>query len=111
MSERVFLQTPDLEDAKAHFQGMGMTVVEEAADSVGLMGEDVRLFIDRGPKLGPIMELLVPDLEMARDDLATQDWTVVRWDGKGGRCYLSNPMGTLFNLSEDPSAFGDDEAD
>jgi|APFre7841882724_1041349.scaffolds.fasta_scaffold00891_6 hypothetical protein len=111
MSDRVYLQTEDLEEAKAYFQGTGMTVVEETADSVELVGEDVRLFIDRGPKLGPIMELLVPELEMARDDLVSQDWTVVRWEGKAGRCYLSNSMGLLFNLSEDLSAFSDDEMD
>ncbi|MCU0861678.1 MAG: hypothetical protein MUE65_05100 [Methanomassiliicoccales archaeon] len=111
VSERVCLQTPDIEDARAHFVGTGMTVVSETPDSVELVGDGVQLFIDRGEKLGPIMELLVPDLDMARDDLLTQGWELVAWEGRGGRCYMSNPMGLLFNLWEDPSAYEEGESD
>lgn len=106
VTSRVCFQTPDIEQAKAHFQrALGMTVVSESEDSVELAGGDLRLFIDRGPQLGPIMELLVPDADLARDDLVGQGWTVVLWEGRGGRRYLRNPMGMLFDLSEDPGAF------
>jgi catechol 2,3-dioxygenase-like lactoylglutathione lyase family enzyme len=105
LSNCVCMKTPDLAKARAHFLSLGMTVVSESEDSVELSGGEVRLFIDRGEEMGPIMELLVPDLEEALEDLGSQGWSVVLWEGRGGRCYLRNPLGMLFNLSEDAPSF------
>lgn len=104
LSNCVCVQTPDMIKAKAHFQGLGMTVVSESEDSIELVGGEGRLFIDKGEEMGPIMELLVPDLHLARSDLESQGWVVVLWEGRGRRCYLRNPMGMLFNLFEDITA-------
>lgn len=109
ISKCVCFQTPDLKSAKAHFQGLGLTVVSESEESVELAGGEIRLFIDRGPEMGPIMELIVPNLEEAQRDLVSQGWTVVIWEGLERRCYLRNTMGTLFNLFEDPTAFDDQD--
>jgi hypothetical protein len=111
ISKCVCFQAPDLNGAKVHFQGLGMTVVAESEDSVELAGGELRLFIDLGPEMGPIMELIVPDLEEAQKDLVSQGWTVVLWEGLGRRCYLRNSMGTLFNLFEDPTAFEDQDGE
>ncbi len=108
MSNCVCLQTLDLDKAKAHFLRMGLTVVDEGEDEMELSDGNVRLFIDRGPEMGPIMELIVMDLEMAKEDLTSQGWSVVLWEGKGKRCYLRNPNGVLFNLFEDASAFDEE---
>ncbi len=105
ISNNVLLQTTDVQAAKEHFQAQGMVVVGEQEDLVELFDGDVKLTIQRGDELGPVMELLVPDLDMAREDLGSQEWTVIAWEGKGKRCLMANPMGTLFNLVEDPSAF------
>jgi hypothetical protein len=105
VSNNVLLQTTDLQAAKEHFQAQGMTVISEQQDHIELFDGDVKLTIQEGDELGPIMELLVPDLDMAREDLESQEWTVIVWEGRGKRCLMSNPMGALFNLVEDPSAF------
>ncbi len=105
ISNNVLLQTTDVQAAKEHFQAQGMAVINEEKDLVELFDGDVKLTIQKGDKLGPIMELLVPDLDMAREDLETQEWTVIAWEGKGKSCIMANTMGTLFNLVEDPGAF------
>jgi len=109
LSKCVCFQTPDLDGAKVHFQALGMIVVAETEDSIELAGGELRLFIELGLQLGPIMELIVPGLEEALKDLLSQGWTVVLWEGRGQRCYVRNTMGTLFNLFEDPTAFDDQD--
>ena len=108
VSNCVLLQTRDVQAAKEHFQGQGMTVISEEEGLVEMFDGDVKLTIEEGDNLGPIMELLVPDLEMAREDLESQGWTVATWEGKGRKCYMTNPMGTIFSIVEDPSAFEDE---
>jgi hypothetical protein len=105
VSNSVLLQTRDVQGAKEHFQGQGMTVISEQEEQIEMFDGDVKLTILEGEDLGPIMELLVPDLEMAREDLESQGWTVMIWEGRGKRCYMSNHMGTMFSLVEDPGAY------
>ena len=75
------------------------------APGVELVAGPWRLFLDRGPALGPILEFLVPDVEAARQELVAAGCEVVRWEGRGGCCYLRDPFGLVFNLFEDPGAF------
>ena len=30
---------------------------------------------------------------------------LIRWEGKGGCCYMQDPFGFMFNLFEEPGAF------
>lgn len=108
VSNSVLLLTRDMQSAKEHFQSQGMTLIDEQEDLIEMFDGDVKLTIQKGDDLGPIMELLVPDLDMAREDLLSQGWTVMAWGGKGKKCFMANPMGALFNMVEDPSAFEED---
>ena len=49
---------------------------------------------------GPVMELFVPDLEAAREELLAHGCEVIRWRGKGQDCYIRDPFGVIFNLWE-----------
>jgi hypothetical protein len=109
VSNSVLLQTREMQETKEHFQDLGMVVVNENKDTIEMFDGDVRLIIENGDEMGPIMELLVPDLEMAKEDLESQGWTVLTWEGKGRRCHMANPMGALFNIVEDPQAYEDKE--
>jgi catechol 2,3-dioxygenase-like lactoylglutathione lyase family enzyme len=64
-----------------------------------------RLFVDEGQPIGPILEFLTPDLDVAHAELVEAGCTILRWDGKGGPCYVRDPFGMVFNLHEDPEAF------
>ena len=100
------LQVLDLDRALAFYHDvLGLEVVNQDPDGFELKAEPVRLFLDRGPHLGPIMEFLVPDVEKAKEELLHSGCQVVRWEGPGGCCYLRDPLGFVFNLYEEPGVF------
>jgi len=90
---------------------MGLTVVNRTEDMADLSGGDISLHIEKGPQLGPVLEILVPDIEAAKVDLVSQGWSIVVWEGREGRCHIRNPAGILFHVIEEPSAFDNEELD
>jgi hypothetical protein len=48
------------------------------------------------------MELLVDDLEDARDELVANGCEILRWRGRGQDCYIKDPFGVIFNLWKIP---------
>lgn len=110
LTSSVCLFAPDLEKAVRHFEReMGLTVVNRTDDAADLSGAEIQLHIEKGPELGPILEILVPDIEAAKTNLISQGWSVVVWEGKEGICRLRNPSGTLFHIIEESSAFDSEE--
>jgi catechol 2,3-dioxygenase-like lactoylglutathione lyase family enzyme len=99
------LQTPKLDSATSFYEDvLGLELVDHREGGAELRA-GTRLFFDRGEQMGPILEFLVPDLGVAKDELFTKGCHIVVWEGKGGRCYVRDPFGFLFNLYEDPQAF------
>ena len=100
------LQTPDIDRAVAFYHRlMGFEVTFHEGDSAELEAGPYRLFMDKGERLGPVIEFLVPDAEIAKQELVEAGCEVVRWEGAGERCYLRDPFGFILNLYEDPAAF------
>lgn len=100
------LQTPDVGQAVDFYRSvLGLPLVERQISTAELKAGENRLFIDQGEATGPIMEFLVNELDEARDVLLASGCTVIRWEGKGGCCYIKDPFGFIFNLYEDPDAF------
>lgn len=54
---------------------------------------------DHEPR-GPVLELFVDDLELARRELVANGCTILRWEGKGRDCYVQDPFGIVFNIWE-----------
>ena len=105
-SDCLCLQLPDLDQAVAFYHRiMGLEVTYRGEDNAELQAGSYRLFLDRGDRLGPIMEFLVPDVEKAKEELLQAGCEVVRWEGAGDSCYLRDPFGFVFNLYEEPKAF------
>ncbi len=110
MSRSVCLYTPDLEKAIHHFEvEMGLTIVNRTEEMADLSGGDISLHIEKGPELGPVLEIIVPDIDAAKADLISQGWSIVVWEGREGRCHIRNPAGILFHVIEEPSVFDSDE--
>jgi catechol 2,3-dioxygenase-like lactoylglutathione lyase family enzyme len=81
---------------------IGLKLKETSADMPEFETGHIRLFLDEGEPMPPIMELIVPDLEAARIELEANGCKVIRWEGKGKPCYIKDPFGFLFNLYEEP---------
>ncbi len=95
------LQTPDVARARSFYsEVLGFKEISTAGQ-VEFDTPPVRLFMDSGPAMGPIFELIVPDLEQARQELLAAGCTVLQWEGKGKTCYVRDPFGFTFNLFEE----------
>jgi len=105
-SRCISFQTPDYERAVEFYQRvLGFKVVDRPEDYVELDAEQNRLFLAKASTSVPVHELIVPDLEAARDELIANGCEVVRWEGKGKDCYIRDPFGFMFNIWEEPEAF------
>lgn len=76
-------------------------------------GDDGYDFVDMAPMIayvekdagftGPVFELLVDDVEAARDYLVPKGFQVLRWEGVGGACFVEDPNGVRYNLFQEDS--------
>lgn len=100
------MEHPDHRDLIEFYQSqIGLNLVKAGAKDVEFDTSPVRLFVTEGSRQALIFELLVPDLDAAREDLLSKGCTIVRWEGKGKTCYVQDPFGFMFNVWEDPQAF------
>jgi hypothetical protein len=66
---------------------------------VSLRGDHINLFIERGPALGPVLEVTVDDVEGARQRLVKQGCKIVKDEPEFPRCYVKDPYGLIYNLT------------
>ncbi|OGC91898.1 MAG: hypothetical protein A2142_01570 [candidate division Zixibacteria bacterium RBG_16_48_11] len=100
------LQRPQRDKIVEFYQKvMGLELAKQEYDNIELKADPFRIFFDQGAVMGPIMEFYVPDLEKAKTELLAAGCQVLRWEGKGGCCYMKDPFGFVFNLWEEPEAF------
>lgn len=109
LSRCISLQHPAQKNIVEFYKDvLGFEVAGMAGEAYELTTEPIRLFIDRAEPRELVLELIVPDLEAARDELVAAGCRVIKWEGKGKDCYIRDPFGTTFNLWEDPAAFASD---
>ena len=90
---------------------LGLKITSQTPDSVEFDAAPFRIFVDQSSShgdtaYGMVFEVIVPDLETARSELLEAGCTEVRWLGKGKDCYMRDPFGAIFNVWEEPEAFG-----
>lgn len=108
MSGNLLLTHPDAKEvARFYEETFGMEVYEETGDETGLQTGDLVLYVADEPEVGFVYEYLVPDLEVAREELLARGCQVVVWEGRGKPCYMRDPFGFVFNLWEAPEEFED----
>ena len=67
---------------------------------IGLHGEHINLFIERGPILGPVLEVTVESVEEARLRLTASGCEMVKDEPDFPRCYMKDPFGSIYNLTK-----------
>ena len=96
----ILIQSPDPKGAALFYvDHLGFEITEESADMVSLHGKHINLFIERGPGLGPVLEVTVDDVEAAKHRLVKQGATIVKDEPEFPRCYMQDPFGLLYNLT------------
>lgn len=97
----ILLQTPDPKRAAEFYvEQLGFEVSDETEKTICLHGPRVNLFLEKGPALGPVLAATVDSVNAARARLVKNGCTVIKDDPAYPRCYLRDPFGLIYNISE-----------
>ena len=66
---------------------------------ISLHGKRINLFIERGPALGPVLEVTVDNVEEAKLRLVKQGCVIVKDEPDFPRCYVKDRHGLTYNLT------------
>lgn len=85
--------------AKFYVEQLGFSITGETPQMIGLHGPHINLFIERGPKLGPVLEVTVKNVAEAKRRLVKRGCRIVKDEPQFPRCYVKDPNGLIYNLS------------
>ena len=96
----ILIQATDPKRA-AHFyvKQLGFEITGETPQMISLQGNHINLFIERGPKLGPVLEVTVKDVKEAKRRLVKKGCRIVKDEPNFPRTYVKDPFGLIYNLT------------
>ncbi len=96
----ILIQAEDPEKAAAFYvTHLGFEITDATSNMISLHGDRISLFIERGPALGPVLEVTVEDVAEAKGRLVGQGCQVVKDEPDYPRCYVRDPYGLIYNLT------------
>lgn len=96
----ILIQAPEPAKAAAFYvEQLGFEVTSEEPGMISLKGPRINLFIEPGPALGPVLEVTVDSVEAARRRLVKNGCVVVKDEPEFPRCYVKDPYGLIYNLT------------
>jgi hypothetical protein len=96
----ILIQAPNPKNAASFYvEQLGFEITGDEPDMISLHGENINLFIERGPALGPVFEVTVPSVEEARLRLVKNGCAIVKDEPDFPRCYVKDPFGLTYNLT------------
>ena len=96
----ILIQAPDPEKAAAFYvEHLGFEITGEEPEMISLHGKHINLFIERGPALGPVLEVKVDSVAAARLRREKNGCEVVKDEPDFPRCYIKDPFGLIYNLT------------
>jgi predicted enzyme related to lactoylglutathione lyase len=97
----ILIQAQDPKSGAAFYvKQLGFEITEETPNMISLHGKHINLFIERGPALGPVLEVTVDNVEEAKHRLVKNGCEVVKDEPDFPRCYVKDPFGLIYNLTE-----------
>lgn len=98
-SSDIVIQAPDPKRAAEFYvEHLGFEITDESPELVGLLGRHINLYIERGPALGPVLEVTVDSVEAAKRLLVRSGCQIVKDEPEFPRCYIRDPFGLMYNL-------------
>ncbi|MGD0096327.1 MAG: VOC family protein [Terracidiphilus sp.] len=95
----ILIQTPDPKKAASFYvDHLGFEITGEEPQMISLHGRNINLFIERGPALGPVLEVTIDSVEAARLRLTKIGCEVIKNEPEFPRCYIRDPYGLIYNL-------------
>jgi hypothetical protein len=96
----ILIQAQDSTKAASFYiEQLGFAITGETPDMISLHGGHINLFIERGPALGPVLEVTVDSVEEAKRRLVKNGCEIVKDEPDFPRCYVKDPFGLIYNLT------------
>jgi Glyoxalase-like domain len=96
----ILIQTPDPGSAASFYvKQLGFEITGETPEMISLHGKHINFFIERGPALGPVLEVTVASVEKAKAQLVAKGCQIVKDEPDFPRCYIKDPFGLIYNLT------------
>jgi predicted enzyme related to lactoylglutathione lyase len=96
----ILLQAGDPKEAASFYvDQLGFTITGEDPQMVSLHGKHINLFIERGPALGPVLEVVVDNVEEAKLRIVRNGGEVIKDEPDHPRCYVKDRFGLIYNLT------------
>jgi hypothetical protein len=96
----ILIQSENPEEAAAFYvKELGFKITGETPNMISLHGDFINLFIERGPALGPVLEVTVKNVEEAKARLSNIGCEIVKDEPDFPRCYVRDPFGLIYNLT------------
>lgn len=89
-----------LKAASFYVKELGFKITDKTSNMVSLHGKNINLFIERGPALGPVLEVTVKNVQKAKANLMKKRCKIIKDEPDFPRCYIKDPYGLIYNLSE-----------
>jgi len=97
----ILIQAPDPRQAASFYvANLGFKVTDETLQMISLHGDHINLFIEKGPALGPVLEVKVNDVEESKLRLVKSGCKIVKDEPNFPRCYVRDPFGLIYNLTK-----------
>jgi hypothetical protein len=95
----ILIQAQDPKSAAQFYvKQLGFEITGETPNMLSLHGNHINLFIERGPALGPVLEVTVESVEEAKLRLFKNGCEIVKDEPDFPRCYVKDPYGLIYNL-------------
>jgi predicted enzyme related to lactoylglutathione lyase len=96
----ILIQAPNpAAAARFYVENLGFEITDTSENMISLHGQNINMFIERGEPLGPILEVFVDNVEMAKRRLVEAGAVVIKDEPQFPRVYLRDPQGLIYNLS------------
>lgn len=85
--------------ARFYVEHLGFEITGENATLISMQGRHINLFIERGPALGPVLEVTVRDVQETARALVKNGCEIIKNEPGFPRCYVRDPFGLIYNLT------------
>jgi catechol 2,3-dioxygenase-like lactoylglutathione lyase family enzyme len=100
-SRDVIIRTERFDEAVRFYESvLGLKRFQLGESMAGFETGALRLFVERGPRHGPVFDFLVPDMAAAKSALLAAGCAVIEEDPAVPRCYIRDPHGLVFNIEQ-----------
>jgi hypothetical protein len=97
----ILIQAEDPKSAALFYVNqLGFEITGETPNMINLEGRHINLYVERGPALGPVLEVTVGDVGEVKRRLVESGCEIVKDEPDFPRCYVRDPFGLIYNLTK-----------